>query len=101
MLLIACASTAELFGTSALCPFEAARIRMVAEPDFAPSLLAAMRKLAGDGLGPLYGGLPVILLKMVRKRARERIDARRSAGRAMRSALVTARRHARTNKPNR
>jgi solute carrier family 25 phosphate transporter 3 len=36
---------AETFATVALCPWEALRIRMVAQPDFAPNTIAGLSRI--------------------------------------------------------
>ena len=48
---------AECVGTTALCPLEAVRIRMVNEPDYAPNTIAALRRLSEENA--LYTGLAV------------------------------------------
>eukprot|EP01039_Chlorochromonas_danica_P003727 gene3727-4076_t len=55
---------AESIGCLALCPFEGTRIRMVAEPHFAPNDWEAAKKIyREDGLEGLYVGLLPLLLK--------------------------------------
>lgn len=50
--------------TLAVAPFEKARIRLVSEPTFAPSLPQALVKIAAEPKG-LYNGLPALLIKEV------------------------------------
>ena len=51
--------------TLAVAPFEKARIRLVAEPSYAPSLPAALVKIFGESEG-VYNGLPALLIKVSR-----------------------------------
>jgi len=60
------ASAAEILGTTALLPFESARIRMVADPTFAKGMFATLGKLVQEqGLKGIYGGLIPIWCKQV------------------------------------
>jgi hypothetical protein len=64
--LAAASAMAELIGSTALSPFEAARIRMVSQPAFADGITTALQKLsAEEGIGGLFNGLPAILLKQL------------------------------------
>lgn len=64
--LIAASVTAEIVGSSALTPLEAARIRMVSDPDYAPGLRSGIaRMISEEGVGSLTRGLPVVLAKQV------------------------------------
>eukprot|EP01041_Mallomonas_annulata_P002644 gene2644-5192_t len=57
---------ADTIGSLALSPFESARIRLVASPNFANGLIDTLSKIAKDeGLTSLYTGLPAILVKQV------------------------------------
>ena len=58
---------AECIGSSCLSPFEAARIRLVANPGFVQGgVLPCLRKIAAqEGRGALFFGLPAILAKQV------------------------------------
>ncbi|KAF2076679.1 hypothetical protein CYY_002049 [Polysphondylium violaceum] len=63
---LAASATAETIADIALCPNEACRIRLVAEPSFAKSPVEAFGKIVKqEGLSGLYKGLPPILLKQV------------------------------------
>ena len=58
------AACAEFFADIALCPLEAARIRMVSDPTFANGLVSGMSKIASqEGLGGFYSGFGPILFK--------------------------------------
>lgn len=64
--LIAASITAEIVGSSALTPLEAARIRMVAEPSYAKGLRGGMtRMITEEGLSALTRGLPAVLAKQI------------------------------------
>jgi Mitochondrial carrier protein len=57
---------AELIGSTFLSPFEATRIRMVANPSFATGLPDCLNKMTADeGVGSLFKGLPAILAKQL------------------------------------
>ena len=65
-LLLLAAACAELVASTALCPYEAARIRLVADPSFAVGLLQTLRRLVGEqGVYGVFGALPAMYLKMV------------------------------------
>ncbi|KFZ20009.1 hypothetical protein V501_00345 [Pseudogymnoascus sp. VKM F-4519 (FW-2642)] len=60
------AALAEFFGDIALCPLEATRIRLVAEPNFASGLVSGFTKIARhEGISAFYSGFGPILLKQV------------------------------------
>ena len=49
-----------------LCPAEASRIRLVADPGYASGFVATLARIAGDdGAGALFGGLGAMLSKQV------------------------------------
>lgn len=57
---------AEFFGDIALCPFEATRIRLVAQPDYAKGLVSATLRMGREeGMAGFYKGLPAIVSKQV------------------------------------
>jgi len=59
-------AAAEVIGSSALCPFEAIRIRMVSQPDFCSNFIGGMRKIhQQEGWKGFYKGLGPILGKQV------------------------------------
>ena len=61
---LASAALAEFFGDIALCPLEAIRIRLVAQPNFANSLSSGFTKIAKhEGIAAFYYGFGPILLK--------------------------------------
>eukprot|EP00286_Rhodomonas_abbreviata_P008422 CAMPEP_0181323066 /NCGR_PEP_ID=MMETSP1101-20121128/19577_1 /TAXON_ID=46948 /ORGANISM="Rhodomonas abbreviata, Strain Caron Lab Isolate" /LENGTH=302 /DNA_ID=CAMNT_0023431049 /DNA_START=47 /DNA_END=955 /DNA_ORIENTATION=- len=63
---IMAASMAETLGSTALVPFEAARIRMVSDPNFAKGTLGVLSKLvASQGMSSIFVGLPPILAKQI------------------------------------
>lgn len=65
-ILIAASVTAEIVGSSALTPLEAARIRMVADADYAPGLRSGIaRMISEEGVGSLARGLPAVLAKQI------------------------------------
>lgn len=64
--LVAASITAEIVGSSALTPLEAARIRMVADTEYAPGLRSGIaRMVSEEGLGALTRGLPAVLAKQI------------------------------------
>ncbi|CAN0362973.1 unnamed protein product, partial [Ectocarpus sp. 12 AP-2014] len=64
--LIAASVTAEIVGSSALTPLEAARIRMVADADYAPGLRSGIaRMVSEEGVATLTRGLPAVLAKQI------------------------------------
>ncbi|KAH9990555.1 mitochondrial phosphate carrier protein [Xylariaceae sp. FL0662B] len=63
---LASSAAAELLGDVLLCPFEAARIRLVSQPSFAPNMLSALGKMTRyEGVAGLYSGFTPIVLKQV------------------------------------
>lgn len=67
LLVLVCGGLAVAVCDLLVVPFEAARIRMVDDPDFAPSLPEALARLVreGGGLAGPYKGLPALLVKDV------------------------------------
>ncbi|CAM9931638.1 unnamed protein product [Ascophyllum nodosum] len=64
--LIAASVAAEVLGSSALTPLEAARIRMVADSDYAPGLRSGIaRMISEEGLSALTRALPAVLAKQI------------------------------------
>ncbi|KAI0182059.1 mitochondrial phosphate carrier protein [Hypoxylon sp. FL1284] len=63
---LASSASAELLGDILLCPFEAARIRLVSQPLFASNMLTALGKMTRyEGMAGLYSGFMPIVLKQV------------------------------------
>ncbi|KAI2466092.1 mitochondrial phosphate carrier protein [Annulohypoxylon bovei var. microspora] len=63
---LASSAAAEFLGDILLCPFEAARIRLVSQPSFAPNMLSAMGRMTRyEGMAGLYSGFTPIVLKQV------------------------------------
>ena len=63
-LLLVAAACAEFIASTALCPYEAARIRLVADPTFAVGLIPALRRLVSEqGIYGVFGALPAMYLK--------------------------------------
>ncbi|KAI5287488.1 mitochondrial phosphate carrier protein [Ascosphaera acerosa] len=63
---LASAAAAEFFASTALCPLEATRIRLVSQPDFASGLVSGFGKiLKNEGAGAFYSGFGPILFKQV------------------------------------
>ena len=59
----ACATVLACVG---VCPMEAARIRAVAQPDYAPGLFSMLQRItAEDGVASLYKGFAPIVLRQV------------------------------------
>jgi solute carrier family 25 phosphate transporter 3 len=57
---------AEFIGSSFLAPFEAARIRLVANPSFAPGIVGCLNRMVEEETAiSLFLGLPAILSKMI------------------------------------
>ena len=57
---------AEFIGSSFLAPFEAARIRLVANPSFAPGIVGCLNRMVEEETATsLFLGLPAILSKMI------------------------------------
>lgn len=63
---MAASVAAEIVGSSALTPLEAARIRMVADREFATGLRSGIARIVSEeGLGALGRGLPAVLAKQI------------------------------------
>jgi solute carrier family 25 phosphate transporter 3 len=59
------ATCAETIGSTCLCPLEATRIRLVAEPSFGSEVFDALPKLLEERGWEIMSGLPAILAKMI------------------------------------
>lgn len=65
-IILASASVAATLGSFILCPFEAVRIRSVAQPDYAPNIVGVFnRMVAEEGLSSLFSAVPVFLAKEI------------------------------------
>lgn len=65
-IILAAAAVASSIGAVLICPFEAVRIRTVAQPDFAPNSIAVFKKmLKEEGPGSLLNAIPIFLVKNV------------------------------------
>jgi solute carrier family 25 phosphate transporter 3 len=58
--------TASILGSFILCPFETVRIRSVYQPDFAPNIVAVLKRLIKEeGISSLFSAVPAFLLKEI------------------------------------
>ena len=65
-IIIAASGVASIFGSFVICPFEAVRIRSVAQPDYGRDVLAVLnRMLREEGVWALFSAVPVFLLKEI------------------------------------
>jgi solute carrier family 25 (mitochondrial phosphate transporter), member 3 len=65
-IILAAAATASAVSAMIICPFEAVRIRGVAQPQYAPNSFAVLQRLIrDDGIGALVNTIPVFLVKNV------------------------------------
>jgi solute carrier family 25 phosphate transporter 3 len=64
---LASSAVAEFIADVFLCPYEATRIRLVSQPDYAPGMLSCAQKMAGEmGFVPaFYSGFVPILFKQI------------------------------------
>ncbi|KAK3320987.1 mitochondrial carrier domain-containing protein [Cercophora scortea] len=63
---LASSAAAEFFADIALCPLEATRIRLVAEPTYASGLIGGFGKIfRQEGIGAFYAGFGPILFKQI------------------------------------
>jgi solute carrier family 25 phosphate transporter 3 len=61
--MLAAAAVAELIASTALCPYEAARIRLVADPSFAVGLGAALTRLVREnGMAGVFGCAALLIV---------------------------------------
>ena len=65
-IILAGAAAASTLGSIIYCPFEAVRIRTVAQPDFAPTSVDVFKKmLKEEGIGSLIDAIPIFLIKNI------------------------------------
>ncbi|CAB9523213.1 substrate carrier family protein N [Seminavis robusta] len=65
-IILAAAAVASALGAVLSCPFEAVRIRTVAQPDFAPNSIEVFTKmLQEEGIGSLTDAIPVFLVRNI------------------------------------
>lgn len=65
-IILAAAVCSSAVGAALSCPFEAVRIRTVAQPDFASNSIETLKRiLREEGLGSLLNAIPVFLAKNV------------------------------------
>ena len=65
-IILAAAAVASSLGSVLICPFEAVRIRTVAQPEFAPNSVDVFQKmLKEEGVGSLLNAIPIFLIKNV------------------------------------
>jgi len=65
-IILAAAAVASSLAAVLSCPFEAVRIRTVAQPDFAPNSVQVLTKmLQEEGIGSLVNAIPVFLIRNI------------------------------------
>lgn len=65
-IILAAAGLAAVVGSSVICPFEAVRIRSVAQPDYGSNILDVSRRMVHEeGVGTLFTAVPVFMVKEV------------------------------------
>ena len=65
-IILAAAGTAAAAAACFYCPFEAVRIRIVAQPDYGPNSVAVVNRMVfEEGIGSLISAIPVFLVKQV------------------------------------
>jgi len=65
-IILVAAAVASSIGAVLTCPFEAVRIRTVAQPDFAPNSIEVFQKmLKEEGIGSLLNAIPIFLVRNV------------------------------------
>jgi solute carrier family 25 phosphate transporter 3 len=64
--ILASSAIASFFGSFILCPFEAVRIRSVAQPDYAPNIVLVLKRMVDEeGLSSLFSAVPAFLVKEI------------------------------------
>jgi len=65
-IILSAAGLAAFFGSFILCPFEAVRIRSVAQPNYAPNIVrVCTRMIDEEGFPSLFSAVPAFLLKEI------------------------------------
>eukprot|EP00550_Attheya_septentrionalis_P008430 CAMPEP_0198284374 /NCGR_PEP_ID=MMETSP1449-20131203/3852_1 /TAXON_ID=420275 /ORGANISM="Attheya septentrionalis, Strain CCMP2084" /LENGTH=1014 /DNA_ID=CAMNT_0043981409 /DNA_START=214 /DNA_END=3258 /DNA_ORIENTATION=- len=65
-IILASSAIAAVAGSGVIAPFEAVRIRSVAQPDFAPSITGVLKRMIDDeGVSSLFSAVPVFLVKEI------------------------------------
>ena len=65
-IILTASAGAAFFGSYVICPFEAVRIREVAQPDYAPNILRAYNRMVSEeGFLSLFSAVPAFLLKEI------------------------------------
>lgn len=65
-IILTAAGIGAFFGSFILCPFEAVRIRSVAQPNYAPNIIrVCTRMVSEEGFPSLFSAVPAFLLKEV------------------------------------
>lgn len=59
------AAMAETLGSTALCPLEATRIRLVADPSYGNEVFDALPKMLGERGPAIFASLPAIFMKQI------------------------------------
>ena len=87
---------AEFIADIFLCPYEACRIRLVSQPDYADSLMGVAKRMSSEMgfVGAFYSGFVPILFKQVHA-----VHARHDPPAAMRHAHATRHPPPSTNQP--
>lgn len=66
LIVLLASGIASFFGSFVLCPFEAVRIRSVAQPDFGDNIFKVFdRMVKEEGIGSLFNAVPAFLLKEI------------------------------------
>lgn len=65
-IILAAAGIASAMGAFIICPFEAVRIRTVAQPDFAPNSVDVLKRMLDEeGVGSLLNAIPIFLVRNI------------------------------------
>jgi solute carrier family 25 phosphate transporter 3 len=65
-IILTAAGLAAIVGSFVICPFEATRIRSVAQPDYAPNIIAVLKRMVDEeGVGTLFSAAPAFMAKEV------------------------------------